>query len=134
MTAAELCCRKRKANAAKENMGALCKKPLGKQLRGQFFYKKYSDFLPCGVCSFGSRLAESDSLVDNSTADGHGSGRVRGVKLSHFAFDKRGLCSALCGAFPIELCVAAPFLERAMRQYKDFAFKKLIGKEHFVFS
>lgn len=116
-----------KANAAKENMGAFCKKPLGKQLRGQFFYKIFR-FLPCGVCGFGSRLAESDSFVDNSTADGHGSGRVRGVKLSHFAFDKRGLCSALCGAFPIELCVAASFLERAMRQYKDFAFKKLIGK------
>lgn len=33
-----------KANAAKENVSAFCKKPLGKQLRGQFFYKNIPIF------------------------------------------------------------------------------------------
>ena len=36
--------------------------------------------MPCGVCGFGSRLAESDSFVDNSTADGHGSRLSGGEK------------------------------------------------------
>ena len=95
-----------KANAAKENVSALCKKPLGKQLRGQFFYKNIPIFclavfaaLVAGALSFRTLLLISAGFVL----------LCAGLSLLNYASQPR-------------------FLERAMRQYKDFAFKKLIGK------
>lgn len=117
-----------KANAAKENMGALCKKPLGKQLRGQFFYKNIPNFC---LAVFAALAAGSLNLILSwiiqqlmDTAAG---------KSGALSFRTLLLISAgfvlLCAGLSLLNYASQPrFLERAMRQYKDFAFKKLIGK------
>lgn len=117
-----------KANAAKENMGALCKKPLGKQLRGQFFYKNIPIFC---LAVFAALAAGSLNLILSwiiqqlmDTAAG---------KSGALSFRTLLLISAgfvlLCAGLSLLNYASQPrFLERAMRQYKDFAFKKLIGK------
>lgn len=117
-----------KANAAKENMGALCKKPLGKQLRGQFFYKNIPNFC---LAVFAALAAGSLNLILSwiiqqlmDTAAGEsGALSFRTLLLISAGF------VLLCAGLSLLNYASQPrFLERAMRQYKDFAFKKLIGK------
>lgn len=117
-----------KANAAKENMCVFCKKPLGKQLRGQFFYKNIPIFC---LAVFAALVAGSLNLILSwiiqqlmDTAAG---------KSGALSFRTLLLISAgfvlLCAGLSLLNYASQPrFLERAMRQYKDFAFKKLIGK------
>ena len=115
-------------NAAKENMGALCKKPLGKQLRGQFFYKNIPIFC---LAVFAALAAGSLNLILSwiiqqlmDTAAGEsGALSFRTLLLISAGF------VLLCAGLSLLNYASQPrFLERAMRQYKDFAFKKLIGK------
>lgn len=117
-----------KANAAKENMDAFYKKPLGKQLRGQFFYKNIPIFC---LAVFAALAAGSLNLILSwiiqqlmDTAAG---------KSGALSFRTLLLISAgfvlLCAGLSLLNYASQPrFLERAMRQYKDFAFKKLIEK------
>lgn len=117
-----------KANISKENMGALCKKPLGKQLRAQFFYKNIPIFC---LAVFAALAAGSLNLILSwiiqqlmDTAAG---------KSGALSFRTLLLISAgfvlLCAGLSLLNYASQPrFLELAMRQYKDFAFKKLIGK------
>lgn len=117
-----------KANAAKENMGAFCKKPLGKQLRSQFFYKNIPIFC---LAVFAALAAGSLNLILSwiiqqlmDTAAGEsGALSFRTLLLISAGF------VLLCAGLSLLNYASQPrFLERAMRQYKDFAFKKLIGK------
>lgn len=117
-----------KANAAKENMGAFCKKTLGKQLRGQFFYKNIPIFC---LAVFAALAAGSLNLILSwiiqqlmDTAAGEsGALSFRTLLLISAGF------VLLCAGLSLLNYASQPrFLERAMRQYKDFAFKKLIGK------
>lgn len=117
-----------KANVSKENVNAFCKKPLGKQLRGQFFYKNIPIFC---LAVFAALAAGSLNLILSwiiqqlmDTAAG---------KSGALSFRTLLLISAgfvlLCAGLSLLNYASQPrFLERAMRQYKDFAFKKLIGK------
>ena len=109
-------------------MSAFCKKPLGKQLRGQFFYKNIPIFC---LAVFAALAAGSLNLILSwiiqqlmDTAAG---------KSGALSFRTLLLISAgfvlLCAGLSLLNYASQPrFLERAMRQYKDFAFKKLIGK------
>lgn len=117
-----------KANEAKENMCAFCKKPLGKQLRGQFFYKNIPNFC---LAVFAALAAGSLNLILSwiiqqlmDTAAGEsGALSFRTLLLISAGF------VLLCAGLSLLNYASQPrFLERAMRQYKDFAFKKLIGK------
>lgn len=117
-----------KANAAKENVGAFCKKPLGKQLRGQFFYKNIPNFC---LAVFAALAAGSLNLILSwiiqqlmDTAAGEsGALSFRTLLLISAGF------VLLCAGLSLLNYASQPrFLERAMRQYKDFAFKNLIGK------
>lgn len=117
-----------KANAAKENVGAFCKKPLGKQLRGQFFYKNIPIFC---LAVFAALAAGSLNLILSwiiqqlmDTAAGEsGALSFRTLLLISAGF------VLLCAGLSLLNYASQPrFLERAMRQYKDFAFKKLTGK------
>lgn len=117
-----------KANAAKENMCAFCKKPLGKQLRSQFFYKNIPIFC---LAVFAALAAGSLNLILSwiiqqlmDTAAGEsGALSFRTLLLISAGF------VLLCAGLSLLNYASQPrFLERAMRQYKDFAFKKLIGK------
>lgn len=117
-----------KVNVSKENVSAFCKKPLGKQLRGQFFYKNIPNFC---LAVFAALAAGSLNLILSwiiqqlmDTAAG---------KSGALSFRTLLLISAgfvlLCAGLSLLNYASQPrFLERAMRQYKDFAFKKLIGK------
>lgn len=117
-----------KANVSKENMGALCKKPLGKQLRGQFFYKNIPIFC---LAVFAALAAGSLNLIlswiiqqlMDTAAGASGALSFRILLLISAGF------VLLCAGLSLLNYASQPrFLERAMRQYKDFAFKKLIGK------
>lgn len=117
-----------KANVSKENVGAFCKKPLGKQLRAQFFYKNIPIFC---LAVFAALAAGSLNLILSwiiqqlmDTAAG---------KSGALSFRTLLLISAgfvlFCAGLSILNYASQPrFLERAMRQYKDFAFRKLTGK------
>ena len=117
-----------KANVSKENVSAFCKKPLGKQLRAQFFYKNIPIFC---LAVFAALAAGSLNLILSwiiqqlmDTAAG---------KSGALSFRTLLLISAgfvlLCAGLSLLNYASQPrFLERAMRQYKDFAFKKLTGK------
>lgn len=117
-----------KANVSKENVSAFCKKPLGKQLRGQFFYKNIPIFC---LAVFAALAAGSLNLILSwiiqqlmDTAAGEsGALSFRTLLLISAGF------VLLCAGLSLLNYASQPrFLERAMRQYKDFAFKKLIGK------
>lgn len=117
-----------KANISKENMGAFCKKPLGKQLRGQFFYKNIPIFC---LAVFAALAAGSLNLIlswiiqqlMDTAAGKSGALSFRALLLISAGF------VLLCAGLSLLNYASQPrFLERAMRQYKDFAFKKLIGK------
>lgn len=117
-----------KANISKENVSAFCKKPLGKQLRGQFFYKNIPIFC---LAVFAALAAGSLNLILSwiiqqlmDTAAGEsGALSFRTLLLISAGF------VLLCAGLSLLNYASQPrFLERAMRQYKDFAFKKLIGK------
>lgn len=117
-----------KANVSKENMGAFCKKPLGKQLRGQFFYKNIPIFC---LAVFAALAAGSLNLIlswiiqqlMDTVAGKSGALSFRTLLLISAGF------VLLCAGLSLLNYASQPrFLERAMRQYKDFAFKKLIGK------
>lgn len=117
-----------KANAAKENVSAFCKKPLGKQLRGQFFYKNIPIFC---LAVFAALAAGSLNLILSWIIQ-HLMDTAAG-KSGALSFRTLLLISAgfvlLCAGLSLLNYASQPrFLERAMRQYKDFAFKKLIGK------
>lgn len=117
-----------KANAAKENMDAFCKKPLGKQLRGQFFYKNIPIFC---LAVFAALAAGSLNLIlswiiqqlMDTAAGASGALSFRTLLLISAGF------VLLCAGLSLLNYASQPrFLERAMRQYKDFAFRKLTGK------
>lgn len=117
-----------KANVSKENMGAFCKKPLGKQLRGQFFYKNIPNFY---LAVFAALASGSLNLIlswiiqqlMDTAAGASGALSFRTLLLISAGF------VLLCAGLSLLNYASQPrFLERAMRQYKDFAFKKLIGK------
>lgn len=117
-----------KANASKENRGAFCKKPLGKQLRGQFFYKNIPNFC---LAVFAALASGSLNLIlswiiqqlMDTAAGASGALSFRTLLLISAGF------VLLCAGLSLLNYASQPrFLERAMRQYKDFAFKKLIGK------
>lgn len=117
-----------KANAAKENVGAFCKKTLGKQLRAQFFYKNIPIFC---LAVFAALAAGSLNLIlswiiqqlMDTAAGASGALSFRTLLLISAGF------VLLCAGLSLLNYASQPrFLERAMRQYKDFAFKKLIGK------
>ncbi len=117
-----------KANAAKENVNAFCKKPLGKQLRAQFFYKNIPIFC---LAVFAALAAGSLNLIlswiiqqlMDTAAGASGALSFRTLLLISAGF------VLLCAGLSLLDYASQPrFLERAMRQYKDFAFKKLIGK------
>lgn len=117
-----------KANAAKENVGAFCKKPLGKQLRGQFFYKNIpifclAVFAALAVGSLNLILSWIIQQLMDTAAGKSGALSFRTLLLISAGF------VLLCAGLSLLNYASQPrFLERAMRQYKDFAFKKLIGK------
>ena len=117
-----------KANVSKEYRGAFCKKTLGKQLRAQFFYKNIPIFC---LAVFAALAAGSLNLILSwiiqqlmDTAAGEsGALSFRTLLLISAGF------VLLCAGLSLLNYASQPrFLERAMRQYKDFAFKKLIGK------
>ena len=117
-----------KVNVSKENMCAFCKKPLGKQLRGQFFYKNIPIFC---LAVFAALAAGSLNLIlswiiqqlMDTAAGASGALSFRTLLLISAGF------VLLCAGLSLLNYASQPrFLERAMRQYKDFAFKKLIGK------
>lgn len=117
-----------KANAAKENMGAFCKKPLGKQLRGQFFYKNIPIFC---LAVFAALAAGSlnlilswiiQQLMDTAT------GKSGALSFRTLLLISAGFVLLCAGLSLLNYASQPRFLERAMRQYKDFAFKKLTGK------
>lgn len=117
-----------KANAAKENVSAFCKKPLEKQLRGQFFYKNIPIFC---LAVFAALAAGSLNLIlswiiqqlMDTAAGASGALSFRTLLLISAGF------VLLCAGLSLLNYASQPrFLERAMRQYKDFAFKKLTGK------
>ena len=117
-----------KANAAKENVSAFCKKTLGKQLRGQFFYKNIPIFCLAVVAALAAgslNLILSwiiQQLMDTAAGES-GALSFRTLLLISAGF------VLLCAGLSLLNYASQPrFLERAMRQYKDFAFKKLIGK------
>lgn len=117
-----------KANAAKENMGALCKKPLGKQLRAQFFYKNIPIFC---LAVFAALAAGSLNLILSwiiqqlmDTA----AGRSGALSFRTLLLISAGFVLLCAGLSLLNYASQPRFLELAMRQYKDFAFKKLIGK------
>ena len=117
-----------KANAAKENVSAFCKKPLGKQLRGQFFYKNIpifclAVFAALAVGSLNLILSWIIQQLMDTAAGKSGALSFRTLLLISAGF------VLLCAGLSLLNYASQPsFLERAMRQYKDFAFKKLIGK------
>lgn len=117
-----------KANVSKENVSAFCKKTLGKQLRAQFFYKNIPIFC---LAVFAALAAGSLNLILSwiiqqlmDTAAGEsGALSFRTLLLISAGF------VLLCAGLSLLNYASQPrFLELAMRQYKDFAFKKLIGK------
>ena len=117
-----------KANISKENMGAFCKKPLGKQLRGQFFYKNIP--ILC-LAVFAALAAGSLNLILSwiiqqlmDTA----AGKSGALSLRTLLLISAGFVLLCAGLSLLNYASQPRFLERAMRQYKDFAFKKLIGK------
>lgn len=117
-----------KANVSKENVNAFCKKPLGKQLRGQFFYKNIPIFCLAVFAALASgslNLILSwiiQQLMDTAAGES-GALSFRTLLLISAGF------VLLCAGLSLLNYASQPrFLERAMRQYKDFAFKKLIGK------
>lgn len=117
-----------KANAAKENMGAFCKKPLGKQLRSQFFYKNIPIFC---LAVFAALAAGSLNLILSwiiqqlmDTA----AGKSGALSFRTLLLISAGFVLLCAGLSLLNYASQSRFLERAMRQYKDFAFKKLTGK------
>lgn len=117
-----------KANVSKEYRGAFCKKTLGKQLRAQFFYKNIPIFC---LAVFAALAAGSLNLIlswiiqqlMDTAAGASGALSLRTLLLISAGF------VLLCAGLSLLNYASQPrFLERAMRQYKDFAFKKLIGK------
>ena len=117
-----------KANVSKENMGAFCKKPLGKQLRAQFFYKNIPIFC---LAVFAALAAGSLNLILSwiiqqlmDTA----AGKSGALSLRTLLLISAGFVLLCAGLSLLNYASQPRFLERAMRQYKDFAFKKLIGK------
>lgn len=117
-----------KANVSKENVSAFCKKPLGKQLRGQFFYKNIpifclAVFAALAVGSLNLILSWIIQQLMDTAAGESGALSFRTLLLISAGF------VLLCAGLSLLNYASQPrFLERAMRQYKDFAFKKLIGK------
>lgn len=117
-----------KANVSKENVSAFCKKPLGKQLRGQFFYKNIPIFC---LAVFAALAAGSLNLILSwiiqqlmDTA----AGESGALSFRTLLLISAGFVLLCAGLSLLNYASQRRFLERAMRQYKDFAFKKLIGK------
>lgn len=117
-----------KANAAKENVSVFCKKPLEKQLRGQFFYKNIPIFCLAVVAALAAgslNLILSwiiQQLMDTAA------GKSGALSFRTLLLISAGFVLLCAGLSLLNYASQPRFLERAMRQYKDFAFKKLIGK------
>ncbi len=117
-----------KANVSEENMGALCKKPLGKQLRGQFFYKNIPNFCLAVLAALAAgslNLILSwiiQQLMDTAA------GKSGALSFRTLLLISAGFVLLCAGLSLLNYASQPRFLERAMRQYKDFAFKKLTGK------
>lgn len=117
-----------KANAAKENVSAFCKKTLGKQLRGQFFYKNIPIFC---LAVFAALAAGSLNLILSRIIQqlmDTAAGRSGALSFRILLLISAGFVLLCAGLSLLNYASQPRFLERAMRQYKDFAFKKLIGK------
>lgn len=117
-----------KANAAKENMDAFCKKPLRKQLRGQFFYKNIPIFC---LAVFAALAAGSLNLILSWIIQqlmDMAAGESGALSFRTLLLISAGFVLLCAGLSLLNYALQPRFLERAMRQYKDFAFKKLIGK------
>ena len=117
-----------KANISKENMVAFCKKPLGKQLRGQFFYKNIPIFC---LAVFAALAAGSLNLILSWIVQqlmDTAAGKSGALSLRTLLLISAGFVLLCAGLSLLNYASQPRFLERAMRQYKDFAFKKLIGK------
>lgn len=117
-----------KANVSKENVSAFRKKPLGKQLRAQFFYKNIPIFC---LAVFAALAAGSLNLILSwiiqqlmDTA----AGESGALSFRTLLFISAGFVLLCAGLSLLNYASQPRFLELAMRQYKDFAFKKLIGK------
>lgn len=117
-----------KANVSKENVSAFCKKPLEKQLRGQFFYKNIPIFC---LAVFAALAAGSLNLILSwiiqqlmDTA----AGESEALSFRTLLLISAGFVLLCAGLSLLNYASQPRFLERAMRQYKDFAFKKLTGK------
>lgn len=117
-----------KANISKENMGAFCKKPLGKQLRAQFFYKNIPNFCLAVLAALAAgslNLILSwiiQQLMDTAA------GKSGALSFRTLLLISAGFVLLCAGLSLLNYASQPRFLERAMRQYKDFAFKKLTGK------
>lgn len=117
-----------KANVSKENVSAFCKKTLGKQLRGQFFYKNIPIFCLAVVAALAAgslNLILSwiiQQLMDTAA------GKSGALSFRTLLLISAGFVLLCAGLSLLNYASQPRFLERAMRQYKDFAFKKLIGK------
>lgn len=117
-----------KANVSKENVGAFCKKPLGKQLRAQFFYKNIPNFCLAVLAALAAgslNLILSwiiQQLMDTAA------GKSGALSFRTLLLISAGFVLLCAGLSLLNYASQPRFLERAMRQYKDFAFKKLIGK------
>lgn len=117
-----------KANVSKENMGAFCKKTLAKQLRGQFFYKNIPIFCLAVFAALASgslNLILSwiiQQLMDTAI------GEPGALSFRTLLWISAGFVLLCAGLSLLNYASQPRFLERAMRQYKDFAFRKLIGK------
>lgn len=117
-----------KANTAKENMCVFCKKPLGKQLRGQFFYKNIPIFcLAVFVALAAGSLNLILSWIIQQLMD-TAAGKSGALSFRTLLLISAGFVLLCAGLSLLNYASQPRFLERAMRQYKDFAFKKLIGK------
>lgn len=117
-----------KANAAKENVSAFCKKTLGKQLRGQFFYKNIPIFC---LAVFAALAAGSLNLILSRIIQqlmDTAAGRSGALSFRILLLISAGFVLLCAGLSLLNYASQPRFLERAMRQYKDFAFKKLMGK------
>lgn len=112
----------------KKTWAHFAKKPLGKQLRGQFFYKNIPIFC---LAVFAALAAGSLNLILSwiiqqlmDTA----AGKSGALSLRTLLLISAGFVLLCAGLSLLNYASQPRFLERAMRQYKDFAFKKLIGK------
>lgn len=103
-------------------------KPLARQLTAQFFRGNLPMVCPRCVRRADGRHAESDRDVAHAAADRRGLRPAGALPLGQLAWITGGFI-LLCAALMLLKYASEPrFIEKAMRQYKDFAFQKLTEK------